>query len=216
MNLHHSAVVLAIALVGCGQQQEGPAGNGAGAEATTGTSADGEIDAEELKARAQAAIGNFKSAGAAAITETAAPFRISAVSLTGKEPFPWGTDSWELQVVAAHAEEPTPRATMQFLARSGRMLVNLPPANGFHYYVECDVRMSAPGMQLRWDALMNQTGPVNGVATLDPATKRYYFATPAAGTTPQNRVFFTIDTQTGNPPPDAHWMLHGCDVLPFK
>jgi len=209
----HLLVAVAMIAGACSPQR---GGEGERADAPAAAEAGPTIDAEALKARAQAALGTQKSAGASQIRETAAPFRISAASLTGRDPFPWGTDSWELQVVAAHAEETTPRATMQFLARSGRMLVNLPQGNGFHYYVECDVRMSAPNMQLRWDALMNQTGPVNGVATLDPATKRYYFATPAAGTTPHNKVFFTIDTQTGSPPPDGHWLLHGCDVLPFK
>jgi hypothetical protein len=205
-----ASLALVLAASACNQPRESADSRNGSAERAGASQA----DAVALGSRAEKALGG--PAGGEGLEETLPPFTISAISLTGTEPFAWGTDSWGVQVIAAHAEEPTPRGTLQFETRSGRMLVNLPPANGFRYYVECDVRMGAERMALRWDALMDQAGPVNGTATLDPATKRYYFVTPAAGTTPHNRVFFTIDAQLGQNPPDSHWLLNRCDVLPFK
>lgn len=167
--------------------------------------------AAELKDRAsQAAAGEVR--------ETLPPFRLAADKLGGTEPMPWGTAVNRSVVTAVFPAETPPRATLQFHKTDGSIHLQISRANGWQFYVECDARPvgNVPDLWFNWVANMTPQTQARNRATYDPATKQWFFVTPVANAPDNGTVHIVFWAMESAAPAESYWMLHGCNVLPFK
>jgi hypothetical protein len=175
--------------------------------------------AAELDDRAAAEFNNRASQAAGGeVRETLPPFRLTAANLGGTEPVPWGTAVNRSVVTAVFPAHTPPTATMQFHKSNGSIHLQISRANGWQFYVECDVRPvgNVPDLWFNWVANMTPQTQARNRATYDPATKQWFFVTPVANAPDNGTVHIVFWAMESAAPPESYWMLHSCDVLPFK
>jgi hypothetical protein len=202
-------VIAAAALVlvsGCSPHEQEQPADKAGAA--------GEQAGEAMQQRAQKAVGG----SAPRVSETLAPFHLAADRLGGRTPLAWGVAVNRALVTAAFPAETPPRATMEFEKSNGSIDVSISGANGWQFYFECDARNIAnvPELWFNWVAQMSPQSQARNRATYDPATKRWFFATPVANAADNGVVRIIFWASESSAPAETRWLLHGCTILPFK
>ena len=145
-------------------------------------------------------------------SETIGPIIANARSLSGDSPFPWASTILNATRISIPLDSSV-RTSIEVLKGNGRISISMSGAHSWAFYVECSVQLTDPAMSVRWDALMSDSGPVNGIATLDPATGRYYFATPRAE---RDEVHITVDAQTGSAPNDSVLVIHQIEFIGLR
>lgn len=142
------------------------------------------------------------------------PIAASARTLSGVQPLNWATTLFNVRNIDIPIR-PEVRSSIVLHQATGRIVFEIEGATGFSFYVECNVALSDPGMELRWDALTGEAGPVNGTAVRDPGTGLWYFATPPV--TAAGSAFITVDAMVGGPwPNDATCAVYSCALLAFQ
>lgn len=167
-----------------------------------------------MKTLEERALAAAKDAGIASngFADTLEVIRLSARTLYGSQPTRWSTTIYNVREISIPMDE-TVRSTIALPKPNGRITIDLSGVNGFAFYVECKVQAPEPGMGVRWDAMMDDSGPVNGIATLDPASGTYYFATPRAGNREPAHV--TVDGMLATAPEMSVLIVHQIELFGF-
>lgn len=140
------------------------------------------------------------------------PFLFSARSMYGVAPIQWASTLWNVREISIPTDSSV-RTSIVLPKGSGRITFTLDFVRPFAFYVEVTAQLGHPAMGVRWDALMSDEGPVNNVATRDPHTGRYFFATPRAE---RDQVHITVDAMVPGAPDDATMVVHQIDLICFE
>lgn len=169
---------------------------------------------QALQARALTGLRQSSGNPQASLGAMLPPIVVSARALGGTFPLRWGSTV----MTATNISVPLTDLASPALVldkKTGRLIVSLTGANGWRFHVECEVQSSG-NFPVRWDAMMSPAGPVDGIATMDPATRRWYFTTPEANAASNGPVHFTVDAMAPGTGDTGHLTVHACLALPFK
>jgi len=146
-------------------------------------------------------------------SSTFGPFDVSARTLSGIQPVIWASTVFFSELIDIPLDNSV-EPSIEMKKSNGRFILSVNGSQNFAFYVEVNVQFSSPDMKLRWDSLMTDAGPVNGVATLDSSTGLHYFATPVHSRAEYGVI--SLDSQLPEGPADGRLIIKTISILGFN